>query len=134
MLGFAANFQDIWWAAPAGVESGWGINFTQQGNTIFATWFTYGVDGTPLWLSVTAEGTGLNFFSGTLYSTSGPSFNAVPFRPADVTASPVGTATIRFTDGDSGIFSYNLTLPGVSTAQSKAITREVFRTPGTACQ
>lgn len=35
--------------APAGAESGWGVNFTHQGDTIFATWFTYD-DGTPLWL------------------------------------------------------------------------------------
>jgi serine protease len=134
VLGFAANFQDLWWAAPGGVESGWGINFTQQGDTLFATWFTYDVDGTPLWLSVTAQDTGLDVFSGTLYSTSGPPFNAVPFRPADVTASPVGTATIRFTDGDSGTLAYNLSLHGGSIAQSKAITREVFRAPGTACR
>jgi len=116
------------------VESGWGINFTQQGNTIFATWFAYDVDGTPLWLSVTAQDTGLDVFSGTLYSTTGPPFNAVPFRPADVTASPVGSATIRFTDGDSGVLSYTVRLPGASSAQSKAITREVFRAPGTVCQ
>jgi serine protease len=132
--GSAGNFQDLWWAAPAGVESGWGVNFTQQGNTIFATWFAYDVDGTPLWLSVTAQDTGLDVFSGTLYSTTGPPFNAVPFRPADVTASPVGSATIRFTDGDTGILSYTVGLPGGSSAQSKAITREVFRAPGTVCQ
>jgi len=51
-----------------------------------------------------------------------------------VTASPVGSATIRFTDGDSGILSYTVGLPGGSSAQSKAITREVFRAPGTVCQ
>ena len=134
VLGFATNFQDLWWAAPGGVESGWGINFTQQGSTIFATWFMYGIDGAPLWLSVTAQNAGHDVFSGTLYSTTGPAFNAVPFRPADVTATPVGTATVRFNDGDSGTFSYDLTLPGGSAAQSKAITRQVFRAPGTVCE
>jgi len=133
-LASASNFQDLWWAAPAGVEAEWGINFTQQGSTMFATWFTYDVDGTPLWLSVTAQDTGLDVFSGTLYSTRGPPFNAVPFRPADVVATPVGTATVRFSDGDSGILSYNVGMPGGSAAQNKAITREVFRAPGTACQ
>ena len=34
------NFQGLWWASPAESESGWGINFTDQGTTIFATWFT----------------------------------------------------------------------------------------------
>ena len=131
---FAANFQDIWWAAPAGVESGWGVNLTQQGDTIFGTWFTYDVDGAPLWLSFTADDTGSDVFSGTVYLTTGPPFNSRPFRPANVTASPVGFATIRFTDGDSGVFSYSVSLPGAAAAQSKAITRQVLRAPGTTCQ
>ena len=41
-----------WWAAPAGAESGWGINFAHQGDTIVARWFTFGLDGKPLWLIV----------------------------------------------------------------------------------
>ena len=133
-LATASNFQDLWWAAPAGVEAGWGINLTHEGTTIFATWFTYDADGTPLWLSVTAQDSGLDAFSGTLYRTAGPPFNAVPFRPADVVATPVGSATFRFTDGDSGVFSYSVSMPGASGSQSKAITREILRAPGTACR
>ena len=37
-LARATNYQDLWWN-PA--ESGWGVNFTHQGDIIFATWFTY---------------------------------------------------------------------------------------------
>jgi serine protease len=40
----------LWWAAPAGSESGWGINFANQGNVIFATWFTYDATGKAWWL------------------------------------------------------------------------------------
>src|SRR6185437_5844067 len=80
-LAAATNYQDLWWAAPAGSESGWGINLTQEGDTIFGTWFTYDVDGTPLWLSVTAtpaSGGALTpqgspaVWSGQLVRTSGP--------------------------------------------------------------
>ena len=39
------NYQDLWWN-PA--ESGWGINLAHQGDTIVATWSTYGADGKPL--------------------------------------------------------------------------------------
>ena len=60
-------------------------------------------------------------------ATTGPPFNVVPFRPADVVATPVGTATVRFSDGYSGILSYNVSMPGGSAARNKAITREVFR-------
>ena len=38
----ANNYQDLWWV-PA--ESGWGINISQQGDVMFATWFIYGANG-----------------------------------------------------------------------------------------
>ena len=91
----ATNYQDLWWASPAGSESGWGVNFTQQGDIIFATWFTYDVDGTPLWLSATAQKFAPGVYTGTLYRTIGPAFDAV---------------------------------------QTKPVTRQVFRAPGTICQ
>ena len=126
----ASNFQDLWWAAPAGAESGWGVNFTHQGNTIFATWFSYDVDGTPLWLSATASQTGVGTYSGMLYRTKGPSFDSVPFLPADVAVTAVGTLTLTFSDGNTAAFAY--TVNGIT--QSKTITRQVFRGPGTVCQ
>ncbi len=129
-LAAATNYQDLWWASPAGSESGWGVNFTHQGDTIFATWFTYDLDRTQMWLVVTAQKTSPGVYSGTLYRTTGPAFNAVPFNPNNVVATPVGTATLSFTDGTTGTFAY--TVNGVS--QTKAVTREVFTNPGTVCQ
>ena len=41
------NFQGLWWNAPAGSESGWGINFAHQGDVIFATWFTHDAMARP---------------------------------------------------------------------------------------
>jgi hypothetical protein len=29
-LALASNYQDLWWAAPANSESGWGVNFTHR--------------------------------------------------------------------------------------------------------
>lgn len=117
------NVQGLWWRSPAGSESGWGVNLTQQGNTVFATWFTYDAQGNGLWL-VMSQGTSAtpNTYSGTLYQTTGPAFNAVPFDPAKVTGTPVGTGTFSFTDEFNGTFSY--TVSGV--AGSKAITRQVY--------
>jgi hypothetical protein len=130
----ATNYQDLWWAAPAGSESGWGINFTHQGDTIFATWFTYDHDHTPMWLVVTAQKTQPGTYSGMLFRTTGPPFNAVPFpptgSPGGTTGVIVGTATFTFSDGNNATFAYSVN--GVS--QSKAITREVFQPPGTTCQ
>ncbi len=129
-LAAATNYQDLWWAAPARSESGWGINFTHQGDTIFATWFTYDLDGTPMWLAVTAPKSAPGTYTGALYRTTGPAFNAVPFNPASVVPTAVGTATLSFTDGNTGTFAY--TVNGVS--QTKAVTREVFSGTGTICQ
>jgi serine protease len=129
-LALATNYQDLWWASPAGSESGWGINLTMQSNVIFATWFTYDVDGTPMWLSVTASNVSPGVYSGQLARTRGPAFNSVPFDPAQVTRTPVGAATFSFSDGNHATFSYSV--GGVT--QSKAITREVFVSPGTLCQ
>ena len=129
-LASASNYQDLWWAAPAGSEAGWGINLTQEGQTIFGTWFTYDLDNTPMWLVVTAPESAPGVFSGTLYRTTGPPFNAVPFNPASVTGTVVGTATFTFSDGNDASFAY--TVNGVS--QVKAISREVFQNPGTVCQ
>ncbi len=123
------NVQGLWWAAPAGSESGWGINLTEQSNIIFGTWFTYDVDGTPLWLSVTASNTAPGVYTGTLYRNTGPAFNAVPFEPAAVVRTPVGNATFTFSDGANAAFAY--TVNGV--AQMRTITREAFVAPGTAC-
>ena len=83
-----------------------------------------------MWLAVTAPQTVATSYSGTLYMTSGPAFNAVPFDPMRVSLTAVGTATFSFSDGNSGTFTY--TVNGIT--QSKAITRQVFSTPGTVCQ
>jgi serine protease len=132
----ATNFQDLWWVAPAGVESGWGVNFTHQGDVIFATWFTYDVDGTPLWLTATLTKTQPGAYGGTLYRTTGPAFNAVPFDPKSVRLTSVGTLTVAFADGNRATFTYSVALSGSTAAitQTKQLTRQVFRTPGTVCQ
>jgi len=132
----ATNYQDLWWAAPAGSESGWGVNITQQGTTIFATWFTYDSNFQPLWLSATAAQSAPQTYAGTLYLTNGPAFGAVPFDPNKVGRVAVGSATLSFTDGNNGTFAFNVDLgDGVNQGnRTKAITRQVFRVPGTVCQ
>ena len=88
--------EGLWWTLPAGSESGWGINFAQQGDVIFATWFTYDLTGNAWWLSMTANKTGTSpdTYKGRLYATHGPAFSAVPFDPSQVTHAGVGLATM----------------------------------------
>jgi serine protease len=125
----ATNYQDLWWASPGGAESGWGINFTHQGDTIFATWFTYDTDGAPLWLSVIADKSAPAVYTGPLVRTTGPAFNATPFDPTRIAMTTVGTATLSFANGNLASFAYTVN----GTSQTKTITRQILRSPGTVC-
>jgi len=125
------NYSDIWWESPAGSESGWGVFITHQGDNLFVAWFTYDVDGRPLWLvGPNIARTGNNTYSGALYRTRGPAWNAAPWNGATVSVEPAGSATLVFSDPSDATFTY-LAL-GVSGA--KSLTRETFSSPATVCR
>ncbi|HUP96734.1 MAG TPA: YncE family protein [Usitatibacter sp.] len=129
--GAQPNYQDLWWKSPAGSESGWGLNITHQGDILFVTWFTYAANGRGMWLvGSSVNRTGNATYSGKLYRTFGPPFNASPWNPAHVVKEEVGTVSLAFGDADNGVLSY--TVSGVT--QSKAITRQAFASPRTVCR
>ena len=98
------NMQALWWVWD-GSQSGWGLNVAHQGNKLFATWFTYDANGQPTWLVVSdARSDGGNQYSGDLYRTTGPAFNAPVFDPARVTRTPAGTAAFSGGEPDYMIF------------------------------
>ncbi len=136
-LAAATNYQDLWWAA-SGTESGWGINFAHQGNSIFATWYTYESEGAPMWLSglLQRQGTA-NIYSGQLTRTTGPRFDN--YRASDVVqpVPTVGAATLTFFHGNNAKFDYHTDGAGALpvTTQSKQISRFPFAASGgTFCQ
>ena len=120
----AASYQGLWLKSPLDSESGWGINFTHQGNILFATWFTYDADGSGMWLvmsggTLTAPGK----FEGELHRTTGPGFNAEPFTAITGTNyTKVGNLSVTFSDANTGSMTY--TVNGVT--QTKPITRFLF--------
>jgi hypothetical protein len=121
----ATNYQDLWWNA---AESGWGLNLTHQGDTLFGTLFTYGTDGKGLWLVMPQGVRGSDgSYSGALYRTTGPLFSAQPWT--SISSAMVGTMRLRFANGESGTLDY--TVNGV--AVTKAITRQVFASPVPVC-
>jgi hypothetical protein len=125
----ADNYQGLWWGAPAGVENGWGINFAHQGNVIFGTWFTYDTTGKGWWLTlITDSNPSPGVYSANLFLTTGPPFNAVPFNKTSG-ATKVGIATLNFTDASNGTFHYEVTLPGGTVSQTKAITQQQLAAP-----
>lgn len=119
------NYQGLWWNAPPGSESGWGLGIAHQGDAIMATWFTYDDSGRGAWLVLVATRSGNDTFTGTVYQTSTPGgwdFATLPFDPARVTSVAVGQGALTFRDGDNGTLRYSVR--GIQ--GSKSIVREVF--------
>ncbi len=133
-LALATNYTDLWWNAPAGSESGWGINFTHQGDIVFATWFTYDAARKPWWLIALLNKSTAGVYAGPVSTVTGPPFNAVPFppggSPGGAVETEVGSASVTFANGNAATFTYRVN----GTAQTKTITRQVFIAPGTVCQ
>lgn len=118
----ANNYQDLWWNPN---ESGWGINISQQGNNMFATWFIYGANSQPTWIflsNANRSGALGNTFTDKIYqATSGSPFSAVPFVPSQGTNfREIGTASLVFSDARTGTLTYNI--DGVQVV--KQITRQ----------
>ena len=121
------NYQDLWWRP---TESGWGVNLAHQGDTLFATWYTYDSAGRGLWMIMSsATKTGENTYAGKVYRASGPSFDSATWDASRVKLNEVGSATFRFSDAASGTFAY--TVEGVT--QSKPISRMVYALPASVC-
>jgi len=122
----ATNYQDLWWNPN---ESGWGVNVNQQGTVVFATLFTYGLNGRGMWYVLNGNrvaGT-TNTFTGALYRTTGAPFNAPWFAG---TAVQVGTMTLAFSSGNTGTMTFSVDGSSVT----KSIQRQVFSNPTTQCQ
>ena len=81
----------LWWNP---TESGWGIQFVQQANTIFATMFVYDAANSPVWYTATLTPAGANVFRGDLHVTRGPWFGGT-FSSSAVGYRVVGTMTAR---------------------------------------
>jgi len=112
--GSGPNYTDLWWNAN---ESGWGVNVNHQGDILFATLFTYDLDGQAMWLVMSHGDRQIDgSWMGTLYRTTGPAFNASPWPTSGI-----------FTDANTGKLTYSVN--GLEIA--KNITRLPFSTPVT---
>ncbi len=123
------NYTALWWNPS---ENGWGVNFAHQGNILFGTLYTYDAAGAPLWLMMSngaMQADGVTF-TGDLYRTTGPAFNANPFTPiTQANLTKVGTMTASFVDANSGTLSYT-----VNGAQvNKTIQRLVYGSRAANC-
>jgi hypothetical protein len=107
---------------------------------MFATWYTYGTDHAPMWLSALMKQDAANpkKFEATsppwiLTRTSGPRLDN--YRSSDKMVNIVGTLTVIFYDGNRADFTYTtLTATGLpAVTQTKSITRLLFAPGATLC-
>lgn len=119
----------LWWNPN---ESGWGLNLNQQGSLMFATLFTYDSSRAPMWLVMSGgalQADGVSF-TGDLFRTTGPAFNANPFTPigpSNVTR--VGSMTVSFSEANAGVLRYDVN--GVQV--TKSMQRQVYGTSAANC-
>jgi hypothetical protein len=121
---YSTDYTDLWYNPN---ESGWGVNFIQQGNVIFATLFVYGVGNVPQWFTASdmepSPAGSQTTFTGQLFQTSGPYFAAGSFDPNQVTRNTVGTMTVVFTSPSTATLQY--TVNGATV--TKSISRQTWR-------
>jgi len=104
------------------------VNLAHQGNILFATLYTYDASGKALWFSMSkGDLVGARTYSGGLYRSTGPAFNASPWSPISLTQ--VGTMTFAFIDGKTGSMTYSVN--GVQVI--KQISRFEFSNPKPLC-
>lgn len=125
-VGVKWNFTDHWFNPP---ESGWGIQVTAEGQMLFVTWYTYGSDGLPRWLTMQLSRQGQDIFSGDIYATTGVPYMNINGREVTTSVNIVGTATLFFYGHFEGALIY--TLGNVTTV--KPIQRLEFGSPLTFC-
>jgi hypothetical protein len=101
-------------------EAGWGINFTQRGNNVFAAWYTYDASGNPKWYVATCAGAGATSgtCSGTLFQVTGPTFFNRPFSSSAVNPTSAGNLQVTFQSADRATVSYTVG------TQSRSVTVE----------
>jgi len=119
----------LWWNPS---ESGWGIDFTQRRNVIFAAWYTYDASGNPKWYvasncAMAAASVTSGTCNGTLYEVNGPTFFGTAFNPNAVNPVAAGTLSVNFTNASSASMTYTVG----SQARTVSIARQVFASGAT---
>lgn len=124
----ATNYSDLWWNESS---SGWGLFMQHVDNDLYATWYTYDTDREALFLAAAATRQSDGSFTGPLYrQRNGTPFTQINGAPPSADADIIGSVTLRFSDGQTGTFSYTIG----NVTQSKPITRIVFGSQPNTCE
>jgi hypothetical protein len=117
------DVSDIWWN-PA--QDGWGMQLVNTGTFVFATVFTYGADGKPIWITGELTAGASSTFSGSTYINTGPYFGGT-WNNGAVTQREVGTMTFALASVTTGLLTYTVDGVTVSTpVQRQPLTRDGY--------
>ena len=115
------DYSDLWWGGAA--QDGWGLTLNQHYDTLVAIWYTYGLDGKPVFYFMPdGTWTSATTISGPIYATTGTPFG-LPYNAAQYRSSAVGNGNLSFSDRSHATFTY--TIDGIAT-QSKDLVRQPF--------
>lgn len=119
---YSIDHSDLWGVAN---ESGWGIQFVQQDNTIFATMFVYGADNQPTWYIATlTPTTNISNYAGQVYKVTGPYFGGAWDPTQAHLSAPLGLMTFYAQYIEQGELNYTIS----GEAVHKTISRATFTT------
>jgi hypothetical protein len=99
-------FTDLWWKP---TESGWGVNVDHQDQQMFLTYYIYGSNGAPYWVTallVHSPATRYTF-TGDLYESHGTWFGGT-YVPGNWGTRKVGTAAFTATDLAHATLTYTV--------------------------
>ena len=107
--GLAVDYTDIWYAAG---EDGWGINLVQSDTFIYGTFFIFGSDKKPTWVTATLSwDANSNKYTGPVYAYQGSYFGG-PWSAADHVESTVGTASFTPDTSSTSLGTMTYTVSG----------------------
>lgn len=101
-----ANATGVWWN-PA--QSGWGLFLVDLDARLFAGWYTYDADSSPVFMTAAAERTPQGTYAGSVYrQRDGTPWPGIDGRPPSAQADQVGMATFGFHDDGTGTFAWTI--------------------------
>ena len=96
------KYTGIWWG---GVEqTGWGVFISHQADTVFATWYTYDLEGKATWYFMpSGRQSSPGVFAGDLYRTTGATWVGQHYSSDSTRVFKVGTMELRLEGSSTGM-------------------------------
>jgi alpha-tubulin suppressor-like RCC1 family protein/Tol biopolymer transport system component len=103
----AANYTDLW--TGAGTDAGWGLTLFHVDDLLVAIWYTYDTDGEAVFFLLTTTRQPDGSFSGEVFrQQDGTPFSAIDEAAPSPGADIIGSASLRFIDGETADFRYQI--------------------------